>query len=577
MKLIEKVINLSDFKDEQIRNNIHDFTSSLLDIAKRVCPENPYSLLADKFEDMSNWNKKDWEFLFKRPLSFKDIRDAQITFEKIAQSVRQLADDYANVNENLNEEEYKYIDNTEILKLSPKDDLKVYRNFAKDYETLRALIVGEDIYLWDAKKFTHDQVADSLFGEDFEIYNQFMFDTRFKQLDDYSVRNTIDMVEFDKGTELAEQWYNDFFKYYEIIKNRLGVDFSEEGLKKVAYLKSLRTLTEKFEEIADDMFATNSAYDVINQMKNKPKPIRLVYDKDINYYFIGDAYSYIHQDILEEAFYQGFYPDMLSSSDARDKVDNYEVLLFAFYPSENHRQDLEKSSDGYTRKYVYDFGTIYSHEMTPLEDFEIYNILGEPNKKETILENEYQKLNKHVLPFLESVETLKNGFYRYSNGEKINGYTMSNPVAHDGRYYIDISPKVKQYLETCDGTGIITSGAEGTHTTLLPLSHSSGNKIDVQSSKGKYTTNMDYAETLLPFIKNPKTAYVFLEHFTESDAKEILHYLENNYNDLKSTWETITGIKPCTRAVNQLLTFVPDNQAKDWDRKGDKHLDICIK
>lgn len=240
MNLIKKVINLSDFKDEQIRNNIHDFTSSLLDIAKRVCPENPYSLLADKFEDVSNWNKKDWEFLFKRPLSFKDIRDAQITFEKIAQSVRQLADDY-------------------------------------------------------------------------------------------------------------------------------------------------EKLDEKFEEIADDMFATNSAYDVINQMKNKPKPIRLVYDKDINYYFIGDAYSYIHQDILEEAFYQGFYPDMLSSSEARDKVDNYEVLLFAFYPSENHRQDLEKSSDGYTRKYVYDFGTIYSHEMTPLEDYEIYNILGEPKKKETVL------------------------------------------------------------------------------------------------------------------------------------------------------------------------------------------------
>lgn len=158
-------------------------------------------------------------------------------------------------------------------------------------------------------------------------------------------------------------------------------------------------LTEKFEEIADDMFATNSAYDIINQMKNKPKPIRLVYDKDINYYFIGDAYLYIHQDILEEAFYQGFYPDMLSSSEARDKVDNYEVLLFAFYPSENHRQDLEKSSDGYTRKYVYDFGTIYSHEMTPLEDFEIYNILGEPKKKETILENIYSKLNKELNNF----------------------------------------------------------------------------------------------------------------------------------------------------------------------------------
>ena len=141
----------------------------------------------------------------------------------------------------INEEEYKYVDNIEVLKLSPSDDMKVYRNFAKDYETLRALIVGEDIYLWDAKQLTHDQVADSLFGEDFELDNQFMFDTRFKQLDDYSVRNTIDMVKFDKGTKLAEQWYNDFFKYYEIIKNRLGVDFTKEGLEKVEYLKSLKS------------------------------------------------------------------------------------------------------------------------------------------------------------------------------------------------------------------------------------------------------------------------------------------------------------------------------------------------
>ena len=131
-------------------------------------------------------------------------------------------------------------------------------------------------------------------------------------------------------------------------------------------------------------------------MKNKPSACRLIYDKDINYYFIGDAFLYIHQDILEEAFYQGFYPDMLSSSEARDKVDNYEVLLFAFYPRESHRQDLEKSSDGYTRKYVYDFGTIYSHEMTPLEDYEIYKILGEPKKKETILENIYNKLNEEL-------------------------------------------------------------------------------------------------------------------------------------------------------------------------------------
>ena len=149
--------------------------------------------------------------------------------------------DSDNIYEHLNEEEYKYVDNVEVLKLSPSDDMKVYRNFAKDFTNLRALIKGEDIYLWDAKQATHDQIADGLFGEDSELDNQFMFDTRYKELDDYSIRNTIDMYNFDKGTTLGEKWYNDFFKYYEIIKNRLGVDFTKEGLEKVEYLKSLKT------------------------------------------------------------------------------------------------------------------------------------------------------------------------------------------------------------------------------------------------------------------------------------------------------------------------------------------------
>ena len=48
------------------------------------------------------------------------------------------------------------------------------------------------------------------------------------------------------------------------------------------------------------------------------------------------------------------------------------------------KQDIEKSSDGYSRKYVYEFGIIYAHEMTPLEDCELYSLLGEPIKKENI-------------------------------------------------------------------------------------------------------------------------------------------------------------------------------------------------
>lgn len=156
-------------------------------------------------------------------------------------------------------------------------------------------------------------------------------------------------------------------------------------------------LNEKLEEIGTTMYATPSAFDVINLMKNKGKPYRVVYDTNLRYYFIGDAYNYIHQDLLEGAFRNGFYPDMVSEGEIMDYTDNgmynEELLLFAFSPDEGKQLDMEKSSDGYTRKYVYDFGVIYAHEMTPLENFDLWGLLKEPISKENIFENEYAKLN----------------------------------------------------------------------------------------------------------------------------------------------------------------------------------------
>ena len=72
------------------------------------------------------------------------------------------------------------------------------------------------------------------------------------------------------------------------------------------------------------------------------------------------------------------------------------------FRSENKRLDVEKSSDGYSRKYVYDFGTIYSHEMSPLEDFDIYKLLGEPIKKEDIFETlDINDINESIIKYLK--------------------------------------------------------------------------------------------------------------------------------------------------------------------------------
>lgn len=171
------------------------------------------------------------------------------------------------------------------------------------------------------------------------------------------------------------------------------------------------SVNERLEEINSGIYATKSAYDIINWMKNKPKPYRVIYDSNINQYFIGDAFDYIHQDMLEEAFYSGFYPDMLSANEVDDYsnkgMENKTMLFFSFDPEGGGLIDSEKSSDGYTRKYVYDFGTIYSHEFTPLEDFELYKILGEPIKKETVLEHvDFKKLNTILEGFLKDYEEI---------------------------------------------------------------------------------------------------------------------------------------------------------------------------
>lgn len=206
-------------------------------------------------------------------------------------------------------------------------------------------------------------------------------------------------------------------------------------------IQIVNKLQEKLEELNDSIYATNSAYDILNWMKNKPRELRIIYDDSINTYFFGDAFNYIHQDILEEAYYQGFYPDMLSSSEARDKVDNHKVTLFAFYPNGGRKLDIEKSSDGYTRKYVYDFGVIYAHEETPLEDCPLYKLLGEPIKKENVFEckTDFKKLNTILEGFIKDYEEVakiikdKNGYNVIEDGEVLldNSYSSLKRMLYD--------------------------------------------------------------------------------------------------------------------------------------------------
>lgn len=290
----------------------------------------------------------------------------------------------------LTEEEYTYIQNNdkdiEILILEIEDSSNKLRDFQKDYIALRCFVDGNKMYFWDCDVL-HETVASKLGIQD-EITKRFLIDRN--DIDGYYIHTFEDMLyelELEEVVEIALKYRANIRKL-----EKLGLHLSKESeelLNKICNKEI--SMNEKLEELETGIYATQSAYDILNWMKNKPNSYRIVYDKNIRTYFICDAYNWIHQDMLEAAYRSGFYPDMFSQGEVRDYLDNEvyngTLLFFAFSPKSDKQLDVEKSSDGYTQKYEYDFGTIYAHELTSIEDFDIYQLLGTPNKKEFIYES----------------------------------------------------------------------------------------------------------------------------------------------------------------------------------------------
>ena len=284
---------------------------------------------------------------------------------------------------------YLYIKNPYIIDMN-------YENFdAKKNYTIISFLKGNtniNSDLWD------DGIAEELYQE-FSEYDEENDEwiTKDVDYDGVIIKNVIDNI---------DERNQDYIDVYIVWDPYQIKSIYNKGIWSNSSANVMESFNEKFEELEENIFATNSAYDVLNVIKNKPKPYRLIYDRNIHQYFIGDAYNYIHQDLLEAGFRSGFYPDLFSEGEVRDYLEdnlfNGEILFFAFYPDENKRLDVEKSSDGYSRKYVYDFGTIYSHEMSPLEDFDIYKLLGEPIKKEDIFESlDINDINESIIKYLK--------------------------------------------------------------------------------------------------------------------------------------------------------------------------------
>ena len=65
-------------------------------------------------------------------------------------------------------------------------------------------------------------------------------------------------------------------------------DEKDEDSKKIK--EDMLNLTKRFEEIERNVWATNSGYDIINRMKNKPTQYRMIWDGNIKYYFIKSIF-----------------------------------------------------------------------------------------------------------------------------------------------------------------------------------------------------------------------------------------------------------------------------------------------
>ena len=95
-----------------------------------------------------------------------------------------------------------------------------------------------------------------------------------------------------------------------------------ESLTNLISLALDESLNERLEKMGD-CFCTTSAYDVVNLLKNKPKDYRIIYDRNIGYYYIGDGESVTHWDMLQKAYRDAYYYNMEEFIDSLGAFENY--------------------------------------------------------------------------------------------------------------------------------------------------------------------------------------------------------------------------------------------------------------
>ena len=223
-----------------------------------------------------------------------------------------------------------------------------------------------------------------------------------------------------------------------------------ESLTNLISLALDESLNERLEKMGD-CFCTTSAYDVVNLLKNKPKDYRILYDRNIGYYFIGDGESVTHWDMLQKAYRDAYYYNMEDFIDSLGAFENYvevgqdgswdddnEIEPYLYYIVFSPDEEWELGTDGYNKRYDYPFGHVFTRGCD-LSEIDLWDALGVPENSEKLNEN-LEKLQDGINMFGEDetvyatksdydiINLLKNKpeFYRFIWDSKSGYYIISN-------------------------------------------------------------------------------------------------------------------------------------------------------
>lgn len=211
---------------------------------------------------------------------------------------------------------------------------------------------------------------------------------------------------------------------------------------------------------------TDSPYEVYNLLTNKSKPYRILYDKNIDKYMIGNAYDVTHFEMLENAIKQGYYAgnkqyqkimkkmgynindprEMYASrynyfdngidGDEENNVDPYLVVM-TYAPTED---DIKSAiMDGYDTQYGGENGTILTRD-TNFKDSPLSNIWNKNDIQFSMSNDNRPIINKTK----KDVEKAANNifFYDERNHKDMFGVLSKEEAANIAREIVKVAPTI---------------------------------------------------------------------------------------------------------------------------------------